>query len=398
MSAPFAPAEAFSSGTGLALAVIIGFAFGFVLERAGFGSSRRLAAQFYLYDMTVFKVMFTAIVTAMVGLFGLARIGWVNLDMVWVNPTFLWPQIVGGFLLGAGFIISGYCPGTCIVASASGKVDGLLTLVGVFGGIGLFAVADGPAMQAFHASGSHGRLLLSGLLGIDPLLLAIGVAVMAAAAFIGAEAVERRFAGRAAPGRESRRSPRVVLATIGAVALAGVLFFLHPAHTPSPPTTEEPRREIAPIELARHLVEGNGNWTIVDLRDLDAVAKGSIPQSVPVPASALEAAAGWSDRLNPQRLIVLVDAGDGAARRIRIPEPYRAAILAGGFPAWTSEILTPPRPVLPGGDETLASYRERAALVSFFTGAAAPAARAPAAAPPAMGGGGKKAKAAGGCS
>ena len=73
---------------GLVLAVLLGFGFGFSLERGGFGSSRRLAAQFYFHDMTVFKVMFTAIITAMVGLFGPRRLGLVDLAYVWINPTF----------------------------------------------------------------------------------------------------------------------------------------------------------------------------------------------------------------------------------------------------------------------------------------------------------------------
>ncbi len=397
MSAPFASMGAFGAGTGLALAVLIGFGFGFVLERAGFGSSRRLAAQFYLYDMTVFKVMFTAIATAMVGLFGLARVGWINLDLVWVNPTFLWPQIIGGFLLGAGFIISGYCPGTCIVASASGKIDGLLTLSGVFAGIGIFALADGPALQSLHESGSRGRLLLSDLLGVDPMILAIGVALMAGAAFLGAEAVERRFSGRAEPGRGPRRTPRIVLATIGGIALVGVLFLLPAVPARTVAGTNAQALQITPLELARQIVEGNGDWTVVDLRDPDVIATGSIPQATAASTADLEEPSGWQSRFSPERLIVLVDAGDGASGRITVPTGYRAAVLRGGFPAWKREILTVPQPSAAPGVETAAEYGERAALVSFFTGASAPAVRAPSAPPP-PGAGGKKAKAAGGCS
>ena len=120
MNAPLLNNGLISLDFGLVLAVVIGAGFGFVLERAGFGSSRKLAAQFYLYDMTVFKVMFTAIITAMVGLFGLVKLGFLNLDAMYINPTFLWPQLAGGLLLGAGFIISGYCPGTSIVAFGRG--------------------------------------------------------------------------------------------------------------------------------------------------------------------------------------------------------------------------------------------------------------------------------------
>ena len=65
---------------GLVVALVIGFGFGFVLERAGFGRSTKLAAQFYLHDMTVFKVMFTAIVTGLLGLVILSGLGLADLE------------------------------------------------------------------------------------------------------------------------------------------------------------------------------------------------------------------------------------------------------------------------------------------------------------------------------
>lgn len=204
MSAPLLPAGSSEAVGGLAVSLAIGLGFGFVLERAGFGSARRLAAQFYLHDMTVLTVMFTAIVTAMVGIFALRRLGWLDLDLLWVNPTYLWPQIAGGLLLGVGFIVSGYCPGTSIVAAASGRIDGLLALGGVFAGIGAYAAASVPALEAFQRSGDRGRLLLCDGLGVDPSVAVIGAVAMAGAAFAGAEAIERRIArGRS----DSRAAP-----------------------------------------------------------------------------------------------------------------------------------------------------------------------------------------------
>lgn len=106
MSAPFA--GSFSLVTFFAVAVALGFFFGFFLERAGFSSALKLTAQFYLKDFAVLKVMFTAIVVAMLGIVYLALIGWLNMGQVYVPATFLWPQLVGGLLLGAGFIVGGY--------------------------------------------------------------------------------------------------------------------------------------------------------------------------------------------------------------------------------------------------------------------------------------------------
>jgi rhodanese-related sulfurtransferase/uncharacterized membrane protein YedE/YeeE len=392
MNAPFLPAGAFGLGTGLALAVLIGFGFGFVLERGGFGSSRRLAAQFYLYDMTVFKVMFTAILTAMVGLFALARVGWVDLDLVYVNPTHLWPQLVGGFLLGVGFLVSGYCPGTAIVAGASGKIDGMLAMLGVGGGIVLFGAAYQPWLETFHKSGDFGRLLLSDLFGVSPLFLAIEITVVAAGAFVFAEWVERRFARSAEPGRIPRWGRWAGPAVTGGLVAVAVLGFLLP-QARNVPAVASPEEVVTPVELARHLVEGNGTWTLVDLRDSDAVGKGSIPGALAVPVSELASPSAWSDRLPEHRPVLLVDAGDGVAARVGAPASYHTAILAGGYPAWEKEILTPPDAAAAGDPEA----SERAALVSFFTGTAS-AAPAPVLAPrPAPAGGGKKAKPAGGC-
>ena len=172
-------------------AVAIGVAFGFVLERSGFGRAQKLVAQFYLTDMAVFRVMFTAVVTAALGSSLLAAVGLLDLKAVTVNyPTFLWPMLAGGLLVGAGFVISGYCPGTSVVAAASGKLDGLLTVVGVV--IGMVAYAEvQPAVAAFHESGKLGGVFLYQLLHLPPLALAAIIAVAAVGCFIGAGTIER---------------------------------------------------------------------------------------------------------------------------------------------------------------------------------------------------------------
>lgn len=183
-------------------AVVLGTAFGFVLERSGFGRAQKLVAQFYLTDMTVFRVMFTAVVTAAVGTSLLAAVGLLDLKAVTVNyPTFLWPMLVGGLLVGAGFVTSGYCPGTSVVAAASGKLDGLLTVAGVVVGMVAYAEVQ-PAVAAFHDSGKLGGVFLYQLLHLPPLALAALIAVAAVACFIGAGAIERLVNARRAPAAD----------------------------------------------------------------------------------------------------------------------------------------------------------------------------------------------------
>jgi len=90
------------------ISLVIGIAFGYTLEIAGFGKSTKLAAQFYFTDMTVFKVMFTGIIVAMVLVFGASALGWLDYSRVFVNPTYLWPGIVGGLIMGVGFVIGSF--------------------------------------------------------------------------------------------------------------------------------------------------------------------------------------------------------------------------------------------------------------------------------------------------
>ncbi len=174
----------------LAGALAIGVAFGFVLERTGFGRAQILVAQFYGTRMTVYRAMFTAVVTAAVGSTLLAALGVLDLKAVTINyPTYLWPMVLGGVLVGAGFVISGYCPGTSVVAAASGKLDGAVTVLGTV--LGALAYAEvQPAVAAFHDSGKLGSVFLYDLLGVPPLALALVVAVVAVLTFKGAARIE----------------------------------------------------------------------------------------------------------------------------------------------------------------------------------------------------------------
>ncbi len=113
---PLVVYEYISANTNLLMAFIIGIGFGFVLERSGFSSSRKLAGMFYGYDTTVLKVFFTAAIVAMLGLLFFSLFGWIDLSLVYINPTFLWSAIVGGAIMGAGFILGGFCPGTAFCA------------------------------------------------------------------------------------------------------------------------------------------------------------------------------------------------------------------------------------------------------------------------------------------
>jgi len=170
-------------------ALLIGIAFGFALERAGLGHAPTLAGQFYLTDLTVLKVMFSAIVTAMLGVFWLARFGVLDLTHVYVPETFLLPQLAGGLLFGVGFVIAGLCPGTSCVAAASGRADGLFVMLGMFAGVLASALAF-DAFRPFYESTSRGAMTLPSLLHVPYGVVVALVVIMALTVFHFAERIE----------------------------------------------------------------------------------------------------------------------------------------------------------------------------------------------------------------
>jgi uncharacterized membrane protein YedE/YeeE len=182
---------------GLLLALAIGLGFGFWLERAGFGSSRKLTAIFYLRDFAVLKVMFSAMVTAAIGLQALAATGHVDLAALYVPESILWPQLVGGLLFGTGFVAGGWCPGTAAVGLASGKLDALVFLLGAGAGSLAFAGLQ-PRLGGFLQAGACGVDSLAERLGVTGPLGAAGLTAVALLAFVGATWVERHMARRAA--------------------------------------------------------------------------------------------------------------------------------------------------------------------------------------------------------
>jgi uncharacterized membrane protein YedE/YeeE len=200
MIAPLYKLGAFGDETSLVLAFLIGIGFGFFLERAGFASARKLVAQFYLYDLAVFKVMFTAIVTALLGVTYLAWAGVLDLSLVYLVPTYWVAQVAGGLLLGVGFVVGGYCPGTSIVSTATGRLDGLVFLLGFAAGTLGFALAF-PLVKGLYLAGDAGTLTLPRLTGLPWGVLVFVVVAMAVAGFAGATWIERRMARRAAIAR-----------------------------------------------------------------------------------------------------------------------------------------------------------------------------------------------------
>jgi uncharacterized protein len=189
---PLVVNEIITENTNLFLAFVIGIGFGFVLESSGFSSSRKLAGVFYGYDMVVLKVFFTGAITAMLGLLFFSLFGWVDLNLVYVNPTYLTSAIFGGVIMGAGFIIGGYCPGTSFCGLSIGKLDALVFIIGLFIGVGIFGAGynwwEGLYMAKFLGSPK-----VSTALGLTDGVFALILIIIALGMFRGAEWAEKKF-------------------------------------------------------------------------------------------------------------------------------------------------------------------------------------------------------------
>jgi uncharacterized membrane protein YedE/YeeE/rhodanese-related sulfurtransferase len=395
MTTAIFPIEFATDDLRLLTGLVIGFGFGFVLERAGFGNARKLASQFYLEDMTVLKVMFTAILTAMVGLYGLASLGFVDLSMIWINPTFIPAQAVGGFLLGIGFIMSGLCPGTSVVSMVSGRIDGWVTFAGIFAGIALFTLTVDwfPGLQALYLAGSGEVSLLHEVFGIPALVLALIMVAGAVLAFVGAEKVEVKFRQKRSPVDLTPPSrPRLKLAVGGSLAVLTIAVLT--AGSPGPERPPVPMAGIQPLEVAERIIERDPNLLILDMR-ADPGAEKGIPGALA--ATDTEAVKGLLNGIAEGSLVVVYDeTGSMSEAPGEWPRTLEYRFAEGGFAGWQADVLTPAGiwgNTLSERDQVLRQNQ----ISAFFSGAAVQNS-AVSASPPAMTSGntGKKPKA-GGC-
>ncbi|HEX2921174.1 MAG TPA: DUF6691 family protein [Bacteroidales bacterium] len=176
----------------LLFAFLIGTGFGFALEQAGFSSSRKLVGMFYGYDTTVIKVFFTAAIVALIGSQILSYLGILDLNMVFVNEYYVAAAIIGGIIMGAGFIMGGFCPGTGLAALSTGKIDAIVFVAG--GLIGAFLYAETYPLIQNIAEGSYkGPVKINEVLGIQPGLFTFLLILVAVVMFWIAEGSEKKF-------------------------------------------------------------------------------------------------------------------------------------------------------------------------------------------------------------
>jgi uncharacterized protein len=188
---PLIPQGFISAGWDFVIALILGIAFGFILEASGFSSSRNITGVFYGYNFVVLRVFFTAVLVCMVGLLYFDYMGWINMNLVYVLPTFPAPMIFGSVLMGIGFVTGGFCPGTSYTAIAIGKIDGMVFTGGLFLGIFIFSETF-PLFSDFYYKGDMGSLTIGEFFGISNQLFTFIFVVVAIVAYYVTWLIEKK--------------------------------------------------------------------------------------------------------------------------------------------------------------------------------------------------------------
>jgi 3-mercaptopyruvate sulfurtransferase SseA/uncharacterized membrane protein YedE/YeeE len=275
----------------------IGFAFGFFLERAGFGSSRKLASVFYFKDMTVIKVMFTAVLTAMIGLFSLRALGLIHLDQIYLLETNYVPQIVGGLIFGIGFVIGGWCPGTAAAGITSGKIDALVFMLGAVAGSAFFNEVF-KWVKPLYEMGGRGVVFVFDSLGISASAFVLMFCLAGLIMFWFCEYLERRLSQTGIYWNS------IFLKCFSLVLLTGAVAFVAintgSVSVKGTPMTIDPLSEsvllesidqaqdhIEPEELADRILSGEKDLILVDVRPYSEFAQFHLRGALNIPLKDL---------------------------------------------------------------------------------------------------------------
>lgn len=329
--------------------LLIGFLFGYVLELSGFNHSPSLAAQFYFKNLRVFKVFFTAIVVCMLLIFGASAVGLLDYNLIWVNPTYLWSGILGGLIMGVGFILGGFCPGTSLVALATLKIDGIFFVLGGLVGVFTFSETVQYFSYFWNKAGSYGRVTLMEVFNLPTGVLVVLVTLMAVFMLWGGEQLEKIYGDK-----DPRQAPRSRYLGAGVLIAASLVI----AALGQPTTQdrwerlasiEQPKLEagmydIHPGELLDTFHDHKLNLIMVDVRNEADYNLFHLLDAEHIPLEEIsDHIAGWIAQ-PPNTVIVVMSNDEIAATEAwknmtaeSVPNVY---ILSGGINRWLNTFST----------------------------------------------------------
>lgn len=370
--APLVP-DLIGNELNLIVAFLIGIAFGFILEQAGFSTSKKLVGLFYGYDFTVLRVFFTAGITAMFGVVVLGHFGLLDLNVIYINPTYLQSAIIGGLIMGLGFVIGGFCPGTSICAAAIGKVDAMIFVLGSLLGVFVFAETY-PMLEGIYKAGFLGSPRVFESLSISQGLVAFLLILIAVVAFIVVTKIENKINGKPNPELQPEKKYLVIG---GITILIGIsAFFLPEKQNAILKEANDPVilskidfRRVSSDELAFRLINQSDNLILFDLRSKEKFEELALPQSYNVTYEFLfgkDAKKKLSLRNVRKIFIGDTEADEMKAAFIAKELGYNdVSILKGGFEEFRSTILEFKMPAgqISRNDIDKYKFREKASSV-----------------------------------
>lgn len=303
----------------LFFALILGIGFGFVLESAGFSSSRKLAGVFYGYDFVVLRVFFTAGITALIGMVFLSYLGFIDMSLIYVNPLYLWSAIVGGAIMGVGFILGGYCPGTSIVAAVIGKIDAMLFIFGALIGIFFFGHFY-EIFEPIYTGSFLGNVFAYDSLGLSKNLFVFIFTVIALLAFVFTQIIEDRV-NKVQPDIKKQRPsyifPAFLLFLLAAIYLVlpgerhSTLKELSPKQLLA--EMQDPARFVDAEEVSYRIMQQDPSIVLIDVRQPEDFQQFALPGAINIPAGTI-LERQWIDLLkNRDQRLIFYGFGDSAA-------------------------------------------------------------------------------------
>lgn len=286
---PLIPQNIISGDLNFLFAFIIGIAFGFILEQAGFSSSRKLAGVFYGYDFVVLKVFFTAGITAATGVFFFQYLGWIDINMVFVNQLFTWSAIIGGVIMGFGFIMGGFCPGTGFAAAVIGKIDAIIFIIGIFIGIFIFGYFF-DFFEPIYNANPLGRVFVFDSLGMSQkwflfILISVAVIAFAVTQFIQDSSTKFKFL-------LNHPKIKITYPLVLLFILAFIALFLPTQRTSF--ISELPKNQlqekiisennnISPIKVAHSIINNIDDIHLIDVRTPEEYNHFHLPGAINIP-------------------------------------------------------------------------------------------------------------------
>lgn len=381
--------DALSSPTAFLCAIILGVAFGWCLEQAGFASSRRVAGVFYFQDMLVVKVMLSAAVTSVIGLGLLFAFGILRPESVFIQPTILGAQIAGGLVFGIGMAMSGWCPATATVGAASGRLDAVVFILGVMLGSYIFNLSF-DYIEFWYAWGNIGESLAFKVMGLRYHDFVLLFTVVAVVLFWLSELIEEKFSFAAVAARSSGLWVYSVVALLGAsmvvaAGMPGRSSLSAPAGFDSSAVLANVKSGsdlVYPHDLARIMLAGQKKTALVDLRTPEEFENWKIRGSV---NSSIDSLHQMLERYRKHDLVVLCSYDGTSAGQAwvlaRAAGYENVVILAGGVRGFAEEVLKPvtlrEEPVDDAMKQEINQWRQMFTGAGIAAGAAAPVSNTP---------------------